>query len=103
MVDSTIWWSRVTVEFLLDNLRFDFSSLNSEPFSYERNPTLQPLNQQDPLKAYRYNPGSFIQLEVRGEAAMFQFYLFTDKISRHNISLMSYCLFSGGTPGPSHH
>ncbi|XP_014264162.2 plexin-B1 isoform X1 [Maylandia zebra] len=63
MVDSTIWWSRVTVEFLLDNLRFDFSSLNSEPFSYERNPTLQPLNQQDPLKAYRYNPGSFIQLE----------------------------------------
>ncbi|XP_042082558.1 plexin-B1 isoform X2 [Haplochromis burtoni] len=63
MVDSTIWWSQVTVEFLLDNLRFDFSSLNSEPFSYERNPTLQPLNQQDPLKAYRYNPGSFIQLE----------------------------------------
>ncbi|XP_005452260.1 plexin-B1 isoform X1 [Oreochromis niloticus] len=63
MVDSTIWWSQVTVEFLLDNLRFDFSSLNSEPFSYERNPTLQPLNHQDPLKAYRYNPGSFIQLE----------------------------------------
>ncbi|KAL3977681.1 golgin subfamily B member 1 [Sarotherodon galilaeus] len=51
MVDSTIWWSQVTVD------------LNSEPFSYERNPTLQPLNHQDPLKAYRYNPGSFIQLE----------------------------------------
>lgn len=78
MVDSTIWWSRVTVEFLLDNLRFDFSSLNSEPFSYERNPTLQPLNQQDPLKAYRYNPGSFIQLEVRGEERCFSFiYLLT--------------------------
>lgn len=96
MVDSTIWWSQVTVEFLLDNLRFDFSSLNSEPFSYERNPTLQPLNQQDPLKAYRYNPGSFIQLEVRGEAAMFQFYLFTDKMSRHNIYLLCLIACSQG-------
>lgn len=65
MVDSSILGSKTTVEFLLDNLRFDFSSLNSRPFSYEPNPTLQPLNQQDPLKAYRYNPGSFIQLEVR--------------------------------------
>ncbi|XP_069574852.1 plexin-B1 [Brachyistius frenatus] len=63
MVDSTIWGSKVTVEFLLDNLRFDFSSLNTEPFRYESNPILRPLNQQDPLKAYRYNPGSFIQLE----------------------------------------
>uniref|UniRef100_A0A8C4P0B1 Plexin-B1 n=1 Tax=Dicentrarchus labrax TaxID=13489 RepID=A0A8C4P0B1_DICLA len=53
----------VTVEFLLDNLRFDFSSLNPQAFSYEPNPLLRPLNQQDPLKAYRYNPGSFIQLE----------------------------------------
>lgn len=67
MVDSSIWWSQVTVEFLLDNLRFDFRSLNSEPFIYVRNPTLQPLNHQDPLKAYRYNPGSFIQLEVRDD------------------------------------
>ena len=65
MVDSSVWGSKVTVEFLLDNLRFDFSSLNPESFSYEPNPVLRPLNQQDPLKAYRYNPGSFIQLEVR--------------------------------------
>lgn len=67
MVDSSIWGSKVTVEFLLDNLRFDFSRLNTQTFSYEPNPVLRPLNQQDPQKAYRYNPGSFIQLEVRGE------------------------------------
>lgn len=64
MVDSSVWGSKVTVEFLLDNLRFDFSSLNDQTFSYEANPVLRPLNQQDPLKVYRYNPGSFIQLEV---------------------------------------
>nr|XP_046237942.1 plexin-B1 isoform X2 [Scatophagus argus] len=63
MVDSSVWGSKVTVEFLLDNLRFDFSTLNPQTFSYEPNPVLRPLNQQDPLKAYRYNPGSFIQLE----------------------------------------
>ncbi|XP_031734892.1 plexin-B1-like isoform X2 [Anarrhichthys ocellatus] len=63
MVDSSFRGSKVTTEFLLDNLRFDFSSLNSQTFSYEANPVLRPLNQQDPLKAYRYNPGSFIQLE----------------------------------------
>ncbi|XP_070759639.1 plexin-B1 [Enoplosus armatus] len=63
MVDSSIWGSKVTVEFLLDNLRFGFNSLNPQTFSYEPNPVLRPLNQQDPLKAYRYNPGSFIQLE----------------------------------------
>lgn len=65
MVDSSVLKLKVTVEFLLDNLRFDFSSLNPQSFSYEPNPVLQPLNQQDPLKVYRYNPGSFIQLEVR--------------------------------------
>uniref|UniRef100_A0A671TMZ4 Plexin-B1 n=1 Tax=Sparus aurata TaxID=8175 RepID=A0A671TMZ4_SPAAU len=63
MVDISIWGSKVTVEFLLDNLRFDFSRLNPQTFSYEPNPVLRPLNQQDPLKVYRYNPGSFIQLE----------------------------------------
>ncbi|XP_070814735.1 plexin-B1 isoform X2 [Chaetodon trifascialis] len=63
MVDSSVWGSKVTVEFLLDNLHFDFSSLNPQTFSYEPNPVLRPLNQQDPVKAYRYNPGSFIQLE----------------------------------------
>ncbi|XP_076012592.1 plexin-B1 isoform X2 [Genypterus blacodes] len=62
-VDSSVWGSKVMVEFLLDNLRFDFNSLNPQVFNYEPNPILRPLNQQDPLKAYRYNPGSFIQLE----------------------------------------
>ncbi|XP_029989594.1 plexin-B1 isoform X2 [Sphaeramia orbicularis] len=62
-VNSSVQGSEVTVEFTLDNLRFDFSGLNSQAFSYEPNPVLRPLNQQDPLKAYRYNPGSFIQLE----------------------------------------
>ncbi|XP_068170531.1 plexin-B1 [Antennarius striatus] len=62
-VDASVWGSKVTVEFLMDNLRFDFSRLNPQSFSYEPNPVLRPLNQQDPLKAYRHNPGSFIQLE----------------------------------------
>ncbi|XP_058486859.1 plexin-B1 [Solea solea] len=62
-VDSSVWGSKVTVEFLLDNLCFDFSSLNPQTFSYEPNPVLRRLNQQEPLRAYRYNPGSFIQLE----------------------------------------
>ncbi|XP_029006968.1 plexin-B1 isoform X1 [Betta splendens] len=62
-VDSSILESKVTVEFLLDNLRFDFRDLNPEGFSYELNPNLHRLNQQDPVKPYRYNPGSFIQLE----------------------------------------
>lgn len=70
LVDSSVLDSAIAVEFLLDNLRFDFSSLNTETFSYEPNPVLRPLNQQEPLKAYRYNPGSFIQLEVRGQAAL---------------------------------
>uniref|UniRef100_A0A7N8XWX9 Plexin-B1 n=1 Tax=Mastacembelus armatus TaxID=205130 RepID=A0A7N8XWX9_9TELE len=63
MVDSSVWTSKVAVEFLLDNLHFDFDSLNPQTFSYEPNPILRRLNQQDPVKAYRYNPGSFIQLE----------------------------------------
>ncbi|XP_077428958.1 plexin-B1 isoform X1 [Vanacampus margaritifer] len=63
MVDLSVWGSKVTVEFLLDNLRFDVNTVNPQAFSYEPNPVLRPLNQQDPLKPYRYNPGSFIQLE----------------------------------------
>ncbi|XP_024125939.1 plexin-B1 isoform X2 [Oryzias melastigma] len=62
-VDESILDSKFRVEFLLDNLRFDFNTLSPQPFSYHSSPVLQPLNQQNPLKAYRYNPGSFIQLE----------------------------------------
>ncbi|KAF3689372.1 Plexin-B1 Semaphorin receptor SEP Precursor [Channa argus] len=63
MVESSVLRSKVLVEFLLDNLRFDFRNLNPQAFSFEPNPVLHRLNQQDPLKPYRYNPGSFIQLE----------------------------------------
>ncbi|KAM4741069.1 plexin-B1 isoform 2-T5 [Anableps anableps] len=63
MVNSSILDSRITVHFLLDSLCFDFSSLNSQAFTYQPNPVLKPLNQQEPLRAYRHNPGSFIQLE----------------------------------------
>ncbi|XP_020558987.1 plexin-B1 isoform X2 [Oryzias latipes] len=62
-VDESILRSKFRVEFLLDSLRFDFNALSPQPFSYQPSPVLQPLNQQNPLKAYRYNPGSFIQLE----------------------------------------
>uniref|UniRef100_A0A8C5AG44 Plexin b1b n=1 Tax=Gadus morhua TaxID=8049 RepID=A0A8C5AG44_GADMO len=62
-VDESVWGSEVTVEFLLDNLRFPFSGLSAQLFHYQPNPLLHSLNRQEPLKAYRYNPGSFIQLE----------------------------------------
>uniref|UniRef100_A0A3P9LV35 IPT/TIG domain-containing protein n=1 Tax=Oryzias latipes TaxID=8090 RepID=A0A3P9LV35_ORYLA len=62
-VDESILRSKFRVEFLLDSLRFDFNALSPQSFSYQPSPVLQPLNQQNPLKAYRYNPGSFIQLE----------------------------------------
>ncbi|KAM6979965.1 plexin-B1 [Aplochiton taeniatus] len=62
-VEPSVWGAQVAVEFLLDNLRFDFAAVNAQGFVYEPNPVLYPLNQQEPLKPYRYNPGSFIQLE----------------------------------------
>ncbi|KAJ8259065.1 hypothetical protein COCON_G00180770 [Conger conger] len=55
--------AQVRVEFLLDNLRFDFDSVSRSPFSYELNPILHPLNQHDPSKPYRYKPGSIISVE----------------------------------------
>uniref|UniRef100_A0A1A8UH63 Plexin-B1 n=1 Tax=Nothobranchius furzeri TaxID=105023 RepID=A0A1A8UH63_NOTFU len=63
MVNSSLLGSKVTVQVVLDNLCFDFSSFSSQTFSYEPNPVLQPLNKKEPLKVYHYNPGSFIQLE----------------------------------------
>ncbi|KAJ7999601.1 hypothetical protein DPEC_G00196100 [Dallia pectoralis] len=63
-VEPSVSVGRVDVAFLLDNLRFPFGAVNSAgTFSYEPNPKLRPLNQQEPLKPYRYNPPSFIQLE----------------------------------------
>lgn len=55
----------VRVEFVLDNLVFDFATLNPAPFSYEVNPTLQPLNPEDPTAPFRHKPGSVLSVEVR--------------------------------------
>uniref|UniRef100_A0A667XK82 Plexin-B1 n=1 Tax=Myripristis murdjan TaxID=586833 RepID=A0A667XK82_9TELE len=53
----------VKVHFLLDSLHFDFSTVGSEAFSYEPNPVLYPLNQNDPGKPYHHKPGSIISVE----------------------------------------
>lgn len=55
--------SSVRVEFILDNLVFDFATLNPIPFSYEADPTLQPLNPEDPTMPFRHKPGSVISVE----------------------------------------
>ncbi|XP_041946442.1 plexin-B1 isoform X2 [Alosa sapidissima] len=54
---------QVQVEFLLDNLRFDFQAVMLTPFVYELNATLRHLNQHDPSKPFRYKPGSVISVE----------------------------------------
>ncbi|XP_069383096.1 plexin-B1-like isoform X3 [Paralichthys olivaceus] len=55
--------ARVKVHFLLDSLHFDFSAVGNEAFSYESNPDLYPLNQNDPNKPYHHKPGSVISVE----------------------------------------
>ncbi|XP_023154681.2 plexin-B1-like [Amphiprion ocellaris] len=55
--------ARVKVHFLLDSLHFDFSTVGNEAFSYEPNPKLYPLNQNDPSKPYHHKPGSIISVE----------------------------------------
>ncbi|XP_063740982.1 plexin-B1-like isoform X2 [Eleginops maclovinus] len=55
--------ARVKVHFLLDNLTFDFSAVGGEPFSYEPNPRLYLLSQNDPSKPYHHKPGSIISVE----------------------------------------
>uniref|UniRef100_A0A671TWK4 Plexin-B1 n=1 Tax=Sparus aurata TaxID=8175 RepID=A0A671TWK4_SPAAU len=55
--------ARVKVQFLLDSLHFDFSAVGNEAFSYEPNPQLYPLNQNDPSKPYHHKPGSVISVE----------------------------------------
>ncbi|KAJ8265737.1 hypothetical protein COCON_G00148360 [Conger conger] len=64
-VEAKARHARVEVEFLLDNLRFDFSSVSQGGFSYETDPVLVPLNHNDPSKPYRHKPGSIIS--VKGE------------------------------------
>ncbi|KAF3696546.1 Plexin-B1 Semaphorin receptor SEP Precursor [Channa argus] len=53
----------IKVHFLLDSLHFDFSTVGNEAFSYESNPKLYPLNQNDPSKPYHHKPGSIISVE----------------------------------------
>uniref|UniRef100_A0A8B9KNQ7 Plexin-B1 n=1 Tax=Astyanax mexicanus TaxID=7994 RepID=A0A8B9KNQ7_ASTMX len=53
----------VRVQFLLDNVSFDFKTVSGSPFSYELNPILHPLNRGDPSKPYRHKPGSIISVE----------------------------------------
>ncbi|ROL45294.1 Plexin-B1 [Anabarilius grahami] len=62
-VDPQLVGGHMQVEFLLDNLHFDFNSVSQSPFTYEPNPTLHPLNHRDPTKPYRYKPGSVISVE----------------------------------------
>ena len=54
----------VRVEFILDNLVFDFATLNPTPFSYEADPILQPLNPEEPSTPFRHKPGSVLSVEV---------------------------------------
>lgn len=56
--------ARVRVEFILDSLVFDFAALSPTPFSYEADPTLQPLNPEDPTTPFRHKPGSVLSVEV---------------------------------------
>lgn len=58
----------VQLEFLLDNLRFDFKSVSQSSFTYEPNPMLSPLNPHDPTEPYRYKLGSVILVEVSGHS-----------------------------------
>uniref|UniRef100_A0A672SJI4 Plexin-B1 n=1 Tax=Sinocyclocheilus grahami TaxID=75366 RepID=A0A672SJI4_SINGR len=62
-MQETNFGGHMLVEFLLDNLRFDFNSVSQSPFIYEPNPVLHPLNHRDPTKPYRYKPGSVISVE----------------------------------------
>ncbi|XP_061474904.1 plexin-B1 isoform X2 [Rhineura floridana] len=54
---------QVKVEFVLDNLSFNFNSLHPAGFSYEVDPFLKPLNTEDHTKPYRHKPGSVISVE----------------------------------------
>ncbi|XP_013875321.1 plexin-B1 isoform X2 [Austrofundulus limnaeus] len=55
--------ARVKVHFMLDSLRFDFSTVSNEAFSYEPNPKLYKLNKNDSSKPYHHKPGSIISVE----------------------------------------
>ncbi|XP_028575563.2 plexin-B1 [Podarcis muralis] len=54
---------QVKLEFVLDNLSFDFNAVHPSGFSYEVDPVLHPLNMDDHTKPYRHKPGSVISVE----------------------------------------
>uniref|UniRef100_A0A8C5T183 Plexin B1 n=1 Tax=Laticauda laticaudata TaxID=8630 RepID=A0A8C5T183_LATLA len=54
---------QVKLEFVLDNLSFDFNAFHPTGFSYEVDPFLKPLNTDDITKPYRHKPGSIISVE----------------------------------------
>ncbi|KAG8127874.1 hypothetical protein E2320_014792, partial [Naja naja] len=56
---------QVKLEFVLDNLSFDFNAFHPSGFSYEVDPFLKPLNTDDITKPYRHKPGSIISVEVQ--------------------------------------
>ncbi|KAL7986274.1 hypothetical protein Chor_011440 [Crotalus horridus] len=56
---------QVRLEFVLDNLSFDFNAFQPTGFSYEVDPFLKPLNTDDITKPYRHKPGSIISVEVQ--------------------------------------
>ncbi|XP_048858372.1 plexin-B1 [Brienomyrus brachyistius] len=63
LVEGWTAGARIKVEFLLDNLRFDFDAVSPSAFSYEHNPILHQLNSNEHGLPYRYKPGSIISVE----------------------------------------
>uniref|UniRef100_A0A3B3R222 Plexin b1b n=1 Tax=Paramormyrops kingsleyae TaxID=1676925 RepID=A0A3B3R222_9TELE len=63
LVEGWTVGARIKVEFLLDNLRFDFDDVSPNAFSYEHNPILYQLNSNEHGMPYRYKPGSIISVE----------------------------------------
>lgn len=70
LVEGWTAGARIKVEFLLDNLRFDFNDVSPSAFSYEHNPILYQLNSNEHGMPYRYKPGSIISVEVSSMVAL---------------------------------
>nr|XP_015203544.1 PREDICTED: plexin-B1 [Lepisosteus oculatus] len=62
-IDPPLRNAHIKMEFLMDNLCFNFNDVSQSAFFYELNPILQKLNRNDPSKPYRYKPGSIISVE----------------------------------------
>ncbi|XP_075041080.1 LOW QUALITY PROTEIN: plexin-B3 [Mixophyes fleayi] len=55
----------VDVLLVLDNLRIPFSSFGNN-FTYQKNPSLKPLNRDNPSKPYSLKPGNVLDIEGEG-------------------------------------